>query len=357
MTIIIMNTHQTTPKDNPIIRVAVAVICYQDEFLLAMRQAHQHQGGKLEFVGGKIEQGESATSALIREVDEEIGLKLHTDQLVRFGVIAHDYTNKSVELHIYQVHLNDAQYQDFRHRTHGCEKQALHWLNIDELLMSGDRLPAANGRILDWLAMPNRLIISHSLTHFGTIDKFVQYYVAHLPNHAWFYLRPQTDVALTRQLYQAICTHRTDIRMVIKDDLYQTYRDEFDDMQSAVMVKLSAQTLGKCVDMQGRMTDFAQCLPTGLPKDLPLLVGVHDTHEVMLANHLARHARVIGALVSPVKMTQSHPNAQALGWQVFGELVGQLSVPAIALGGLDLSDESMALANGAVAIAGIRGMI
>lgn len=352
-----MNTHQTTPKDNPIIRVAVAVIRYQDEFLLAMRQAHQHQGGKLEFVGGKIEQGELAELALIREVGEEIGLELQTDQLVRFGIIAHDYTDKSVELHIYQVYLTNVQYHAFRHRTHGCESQALHWLSIDELLMSGERLPAANVRILDWLSLTDRLIISHDLAHFGTPDKFVQYYVAHLPNQAWFYLRPQSDIAVARQLYQAINTHRTDIRMVIKDDLYLAYRDEFDDKQSAVMVKLSAQTLGECVDTQGQMTDCAQCLPTGLPKDLPLLVGVHDTHEVMLANHLARHARVIGALVSPVKMTQSHPTVQALGWQGFGELAGRLSMPAIALGGLDLSDGRTACVNGAVAIAGIRGMM
>lgn len=53
-----------------IIPVAVAVLRFSDKFLLATRHAHQHQGGKLEFVGGKIEQGETPKSALIREVSE-----------------------------------------------------------------------------------------------------------------------------------------------------------------------------------------------------------------------------------------------------------------------------------------------
>ena len=43
---------------------------------------HQHQGGKWEFIGGKIDANESAKQALMREVNEEIGLSLNTDQLV-----------------------------------------------------------------------------------------------------------------------------------------------------------------------------------------------------------------------------------------------------------------------------------
>lgn len=338
------------PQTNPIIRVAVAVIRHKDEFLLAMRKAHQHQGGKLEFVGGKIEQSESAPSAFIREVQEEIGLDLQTDQLVRFGVIAHDYTDKLVELHIYQAHLNDIQYQEFRHRTHGCEGQALHWLSLDELLASGERLPAANLRILDWLGLCDTLIISHGLMHFGTLDDFVQYYVDNLPNHAWFYLRPQTDVMTTRQLHQAIRTHRPDIRLMIKDDVYCAYRDEWD---ADVVVKLSAQTLA---NMTHRITQGMD-ISADLPSDLPIMIGVHDASEVMMANLLARHARIIAAIVSPVLPTQSHPTAPVLGWQRFSELAGQLSMPAIALGGMNLSDVVMAKAYGAVAISGIRGML
>ena len=87
------------------------------------------------------------------------------------------------------------------------------------------------------------------------------------------------------------------------------------------------------------------------------MVGVHDANEVMMANLLARHARIIAAMVSPVLPTQSHPMAPVLGWQRFSELAGQLSMPAIALGGLNPSDAVTAKAYGAVAISGIRGML
>ena len=70
-----------------IVSVAVAVLRYTDKFLVAKRHMHQHQGGKWEFIGGKIDANESAKQALMREVNEEIGLSLNTDQLVLFSFI------------------------------------------------------------------------------------------------------------------------------------------------------------------------------------------------------------------------------------------------------------------------------
>lgn len=345
-----MNTGHLIPKTTPMIAVAIAVIRYHDEFLVATRHAHQHEGGKLEFVGGKVRQGELAEHALIREVAEEIGLQLKTDQLVRFGIIAHDYADTSVELSVYQVNLNYDQYQAFRHRAYGCEQQTLHWLGIKELLTSANRLPAANLRILDWLNIPKQIVISHSLAHFGTLNDFAQYYIKNLPNNAGFYLRPQADLAEAKGLYHAIRGVRHDIAMIIKDDLYLAYGDAFDD---TMMVKLSAETLAKLVDNQNQITDFIEYFP----KDLPIFVGVHDAHEVQLVNALSHHARIIGACVSPIKATQSHPSVQALGWQSFGELARMLCVPAIALGGLKVTDMAIASRQGAVAIGGIRGML
>ncbi|USZ15117.1 NUDIX domain-containing protein [Moraxella sp. FZFQ2102] len=338
------------PHTNPIIRVAVAVIRHKDEFLLAMRKAHQHQGGKLEFVGGKIEQSESAPSALIREVQEEIGLDLQTDQLVRFGVIRHDYPDKSVELHIYQANLNNHQYQEFRHRTHGTEGQSLHWLGLSELLASADRLPKANVRIIDWLSMPSQIIISHALAHFAGIDEFINYYVDKLPNHAWFYLRPQADLVTTMQIYRAMRSKRADVQMIAGDGLYRAYQDEM----AGVVVKISAKTLAQCEDVAFGLT---QDIPQDIPQDVRLLLGVHDEVEVQRANRLAVNARVLAGLVSPVLPTLSHPDAPALSWDGFEKLASQLSMPAIALGGLSLCDNITAKQHGAIAISGIRGFL
>lgn len=56
--------------------VAAAVIVHADKVLACRRKPHKAAGGRWEFPGGKIEQGESASEALIREIDEELGVRI-----------------------------------------------------------------------------------------------------------------------------------------------------------------------------------------------------------------------------------------------------------------------------------------
>jgi 8-oxo-dGTP diphosphatase len=46
----------------------------EGQFLACLRPADKHLGGLWEFPGGKVDPGESAESALIRELDEELGV-------------------------------------------------------------------------------------------------------------------------------------------------------------------------------------------------------------------------------------------------------------------------------------------
>ncbi len=55
------------------IEVVCAVIEREGRFLACQRPHGKCEGGKWEFPGGKIEEGESAEAALIREIDEELG--------------------------------------------------------------------------------------------------------------------------------------------------------------------------------------------------------------------------------------------------------------------------------------------
>ena len=52
------------------VHVAVGVIKKGSEIFIAKRHDSQHQGGKWEFPGGKVEVGETVTQALARELKE-----------------------------------------------------------------------------------------------------------------------------------------------------------------------------------------------------------------------------------------------------------------------------------------------
>ncbi|HUQ14179.1 MAG TPA: (deoxy)nucleoside triphosphate pyrophosphohydrolase [Novosphingobium sp.] len=56
--------------------VAVALIASDGRVLLQKRRADARHGGLWEFPGGKVEPGESLESALLREIEEEIGIQL-----------------------------------------------------------------------------------------------------------------------------------------------------------------------------------------------------------------------------------------------------------------------------------------
>lgn len=134
------------------IHVAVAVISYRNDYLLAKRLHHQHQGGKLEFVGGKIEKDERPVCALIREIKEELGVDIAEDDCMLMGRLNHDYDKDavSVQLWVYRVCLVDG--HALIGRRIGEQHQALTWHNKDELLKLGDKMPSANREILSWIA-------------------------------------------------------------------------------------------------------------------------------------------------------------------------------------------------------------
>jgi len=120
------------------IHVAVAVIFNaQQQVLLALRQAHQHQGGLWEFPGGKVEENESVYSALVREITEELGITIvRASELIK---VNHDYSDKSVLLDVWKV-------SKYSGKPQGQEGQQLRWCTIEGLVESD--FPAANLAII-----------------------------------------------------------------------------------------------------------------------------------------------------------------------------------------------------------------
>ena len=127
------------------IHVAVGVIInIQKQVLLAKRHDHLHQGGKWEFPGGKVEQNESVTEALIRELKEEVDLDIN--QTTEFMDISHDYPDKHVRLDIHLV-------TDFTGNAVGVEGQQVKWVDIHDL--KDYQFPEANKPIIDKLLALN----------------------------------------------------------------------------------------------------------------------------------------------------------------------------------------------------------
>ena len=72
----------------------VAAVCFSDEDqrILTVRKSNTHL---FMFPGGKLEPGEDATAAAIREVDEEIGISLSADDLKLVGTFRAPAANEA----------------------------------------------------------------------------------------------------------------------------------------------------------------------------------------------------------------------------------------------------------------------
>lgn len=125
----------------PLIEVAAAIICQNDQFLIAKRPEGIHKAGYWEFPGGKIEAGETASDAVIREIREELNIEIANP--IAFTEIEFEYPEKSVLLKFFMV-------TEFSGEAIGLEGQQIKWVSKEQL--SGYRFPEAN------LAVVNKLL-------------------------------------------------------------------------------------------------------------------------------------------------------------------------------------------------------
>jgi 8-oxo-dGTP diphosphatase len=82
-----------------IIDVVAAVIRRDDKILITQRPDHVHLPRLWEFPGGKVEAGEVLEVALVREIREELGIKIRVND--EFFTVEHNYPDKSVRLHFF----------------------------------------------------------------------------------------------------------------------------------------------------------------------------------------------------------------------------------------------------------------
>ncbi|WP_432460127.1 MULTISPECIES: 8-oxo-dGTP diphosphatase MutT [unclassified Agarivorans] len=121
------------------VNVAVGVIFKQQQILLSLRHQAQHQGGKWEFPGGKVEPEETVLEALARELKEELLIDIDVSSCKALTRIEHDYVDKRVCLHVYTI-------ERFTGEAQGAEQQEIRWVMAKNL--SDYTFPEANLAIL-----------------------------------------------------------------------------------------------------------------------------------------------------------------------------------------------------------------
>jgi len=306
-----------------IVHVAAAVITRPDgSFLLGQRAPDTFYPGYWEFPGGKVEPGESPRDALIRELDEELGMKV--DVAWPWITREHVYEHAHVSLHFFEV---SAWRGDIHDRVHS----ALAWQHADRMSVA-PMLPA-NDPILKALRLPRTM----GITQAGRIGVTTQ--LARLDRALAGGLRlvqirePDLAADARDSFAHAVVDrcHATGARVVVNEDAGFARRIGADGLH------LPARRLA---ELDAR-PDFewvgASC---------------HDRPELEKAATLGLDY----ALLGPVKPTASHPGQPTLGWERFGELAGRLPLPVFALGGLAAADMAAAKAAGAHGIAAIRSI-
>ena len=95
------------------VEVVAALVWHGDKFMICQRPAHKARALLWEFVGGKVEPGETKKAALIRECREELAVELAVGDV--FMEVLHEYPDITVELILYHATIADGVPQKLEH--------------------------------------------------------------------------------------------------------------------------------------------------------------------------------------------------------------------------------------------------
>ncbi|MFN4324698.1 MAG: Nudix family hydrolase [Azonexus sp.] len=310
-----------------VVDVAAAVMLRADgrEFLLAQRPAGKVYAGYWEFPGGKVEPGETVRQALIRELQEELGITVTACSPWLTRVFT--YPHATVRLHFWRVTAWDGEIGI----TAPLEHAAVAWQGIRQPASVAPILPA-NDPILKALALPTTMAITNAEAE-GTERQLERLEEALHAGLRLIQVRDKNWPAARRLWFAEAVTrlaHSHGAQVVINDDADIARRVGADGLH------LSASGLAR----QSARPDFAW-----------VGASCHTAEEIRRAGEIGLDY----ALLGPVLPTPTHPQATGLGWPAFGRLVAGNTLPVFALGGMQPAMLDEAQAHGAHGIALMRG--
>lgn len=336
------------PESSVYLQVVAAVIrgphntCPKSAILISKRKKDSHQGGLWEFPGGKVEPGEAPLNALKREIDEELGIMVKDARpLIK---VHHHYSDKSVCLDVWEV--SDFTGGDFEVGEDGVsfgkEGQPIEWVGTHDLLLR--QFPKANYPILKAVLLPTIYCITPDFSNSNpSIDELACFFSNLRKTVASGCTLIQLRVpVLCDEVFKSVVKdalsicHEMGAKLILNGDLISLKYLNVDGFH------LSSTQLKKLTADEGVFRG-------GVPLDKLLGASCHSAEELAMAESLGCDY----ASLSPVEGTQSHPDAQPLGWFSFSELVQAVNLPVYALGGVGKDNLRVAWENGAQGVSGI----
>lgn len=290
----------------------------EGRIFITRRHGTLHLGGLWEFPGGKVEHGEMLHTALARELREEIGIEVAASMpLISFK---YAYSECEVHLHVFEI----TQYTGKAESRLG---QGWFWVKREDL--KDYIFPAANRAILTAIYLPSFYAILNDdcgdllaqLNHLFT--QGVTLIQARLKNLS------ETEIREFLTVAHPLCNEK------------------------GVLLLVNSGTL-KAVEMPCdgiHLTSYDLLTWDSRPENLRWLSASCHTEAEL------QHAERIGVdfvVLAPVLKTQTHLDAQPLGWEMFEQLVTECNVPVYALGGVTKLDLQTTKFAGGQGVAGIR---
>lgn len=310
-----------------IVEVAAAVMLRADgrEFLLAQRPEGKVYAGYWEFPGGKVEPGETVRAALIRELQEELGITVTacSPWLTR----QFTYPHATVRLNFWRVTAWEGEIGI----TAPLEHSAVAWQQCGAAASVAPILPA-NDPILKALALPTTMAITMAEAEGAErqLERLEQALEAGL---RLIQVRDKGWPSAQRlQFAEAVVrlAHDHGALVMINDD------EEIARQVGADGLHLSAGRLATC---------------TVRPDFTWLGASCHSAEEIARAGELGVDYALLGAVLP----TPTHPESDGLGWVEFERQVQGNTLPVFALGGMKLEMLAAAQRHGAHGIALMRG--
>lgn len=110
--------------EKKVTEVVAALIWDGGRFLICQRPAHKARGLLWEFVGGKVEPGETKEQALIRECQEELAVTISVGEV--FMEVNHDYPDLNVHMMLFHAAIIEGTPQMLEHND-------IRWITPEEI--------------------------------------------------------------------------------------------------------------------------------------------------------------------------------------------------------------------------------